>query len=395
MDESVGLGSLFPYYAGFSFEWATAELDRHARSGDDVVLDSWNGSGTTTTAAGALGLPSVGIDMSPLATVVAAARGEVALGEASSCVDFELGESPEIAEDDPLLRWFAPDSAATLRRLAGVLESDSRHGDLRWIALFRTVRDLTRDLEGSNPTWVRAAPPDCKVSMSAECLVDHVNGISRLLRAEYSDKHLAGFRLPTIVTGDARAVSLNADAASLILTSPPYLTRIDYAVAFSRELALLDAQSSSLDVRRRMLMGTTASRRGLGSEHAKGKCSATAEALIEAVRRHPSKDSAGYYCRNVQQYFSDLSLSVAELDRVARPEARVGIVVQDSFYKDLRIGLGAIVVEEASNVGWRLLESSSHPVSRSLVTLNSAARRYPKSDVSEHVLWFETSKRSS
>jgi DNA modification methylase len=61
----------FPYYAGYPQAFAdrlikSANLDESA-----MILDPWNGSGTTTFSASRLGLASVGIDLNPVMSIVA------------------------------------------------------------------------------------------------------------------------------------------------------------------------------------------------------------------------------------------------------------------------------------------------------------------------------------
>ena len=67
--ETAGMADIFPYYAGFSFNWASSILnDQIAKSGIEspLILDPWNGSGTTTAAPEKYnGYRSVGVDFNP------------------------------------------------------------------------------------------------------------------------------------------------------------------------------------------------------------------------------------------------------------------------------------------------------------------------------------------
>jgi hypothetical protein len=47
--ESPAAVDLLPYYAGFSYEWVKGIVSQSGSG--DIVLDPWNGSGTTTLAA--------------------------------------------------------------------------------------------------------------------------------------------------------------------------------------------------------------------------------------------------------------------------------------------------------------------------------------------------------
>src|SRR5688500_6287485 len=71
--EKAGLADLFPYYAGFGFDWACSHLDEYAH-GNNFVLDPWNGSGTTTLAAQSRGYPAIGVDLNPVANIAAMLR---------------------------------------------------------------------------------------------------------------------------------------------------------------------------------------------------------------------------------------------------------------------------------------------------------------------------------
>ena len=71
-----GWEGFFPYYAGYPETFARALLTSANLAGDAVVLDPWNGSGTTTYTASLLGLRSCGFDLNPVMIIIA--RGEAA-----------------------------------------------------------------------------------------------------------------------------------------------------------------------------------------------------------------------------------------------------------------------------------------------------------------------------
>ena len=87
--ETVGMADLFPYYAGFSFEWAVSHLKEHIPDATAIILDPWNGSGTTTLAAQSIGVNSIGVDLNPIANVVARLRS-------SSLTDISPSSPPEL-----------------------------------------------------------------------------------------------------------------------------------------------------------------------------------------------------------------------------------------------------------------------------------------------------------
>jgi hypothetical protein len=69
----TALNALCPYFTMFPLEFPLTLLRRYARVGDDV-LDPFCGRGTTNYAARLLGLDSVGVDASPVAAAITAAK---------------------------------------------------------------------------------------------------------------------------------------------------------------------------------------------------------------------------------------------------------------------------------------------------------------------------------
>src|SRR5688572_11869946 len=69
-----GRAAWYPYYAGFSYDFAYTLIESAVLPTEALVLDDWNGSGTTTAAAAALNLHSYGFDLNPVMVVVAKAR---------------------------------------------------------------------------------------------------------------------------------------------------------------------------------------------------------------------------------------------------------------------------------------------------------------------------------
>src|SRR5687768_10602167 len=70
----TGRAGWYPYYAGFSADFAQAVLDSFADRRHSTVLDPWNGSGTTTAVTAGKGFEGFGFDLNPVMLIVARAR---------------------------------------------------------------------------------------------------------------------------------------------------------------------------------------------------------------------------------------------------------------------------------------------------------------------------------
>jgi hypothetical protein len=343
-----------------------------------LVLDPWNGGGTTTLAASTLDRLAVGIDLNPVACSIARAKLVTSRALSKNRKRAALAPSGS-AEDEPLDEWLDPPTGSYIRGwLVGAEDP------IVQLAAMRLVRAMTKHLVGSNPTWVKKPDADGRPAFDRD-EIDH------LMRAELEAVIERLRRRPPILerarisVGRAQRLRIPSDSVQLTLTSPPYLTRIDYAVALSRELAVLGMDAQNQSALREQLMGTTRIRTPKGTE-IPGVWGEHLRETLEAVRGHESKDAAGYYFKQKLQYFHDLHTSLAELQRVTAPLGLCQIVVQDSYFKDVPLRLGDLVVEAAESYGWQLENAERHPVTRSLVTMNSSARSYHKEPVVESVL---------
>lgn len=383
--EKAGAADAFPYYAGFSFDWACSRL-KPIKDPSKVILDPWNGSGTTTLAAQAMGLRSVGVDLNPVANKVAQLRSRVDHQTPIVSAPRELSES--VDHGDGLHSWFTGSTVARIRDWTDNLNRmPADESSLAFIAIFRAVRKLTKFFEGSNPTWVKRARSAGELVGIASRELDALI----LREQEFLSVRLAALpsvTTPTaILTASANSLPLKDESVDAILTSPPYLTRIDYAVAYARELAVLGVNIAEDRTLRARLMGTTLIRSDVDTGNF-SRFGDHAQVLLHAIFKHQSKASSGYYLKQAVQYLSDLTAGISEISRVSRDGAELHLVVQDSYYKDVPVPLASICVDEATSRGWSLAGVRPYPVKRSLTTLNTSARAYKKSDVAETVISF-------
>jgi hypothetical protein len=115
-----GWDGFFPYYAGYPEQFARTLIESARLPGEAIILDPWNGSGTTTYAASQLGYSCHGIDLNPVMGIVARAR-LLPPSEADSIQplvrDLIKGvrSDTRLEADDPLLSWFRTPCVAVIR----------------------------------------------------------------------------------------------------------------------------------------------------------------------------------------------------------------------------------------------------------------------------------------
>ncbi|MBL4846048.1 MAG: hypothetical protein JKY65_11020 [Planctomycetes bacterium] len=401
-------GEWYPYYAGFSAGFAADVLASLRLPSESVVLDPWNGSGTTTEACSAAGLTSVGVDLNPAMVVVARARTVSA--SAASDLSAGLGRaiklrkstSVGVEDEDALLVWLSPSGVQAVRtvlvqatrHLGHVPSSEvkdlSAEAALVYTALFLSVRRIVGSFRSSNPTWIK--PPKSK----RHRLRPSFERVRQEFFSSLSSLLVQRERLPLasspaqIILGSSENLPLPRSTVDAVIASPPYCTRLDYAVATAPELSLLGLTKAQQDPLRRLLIGSPLVR-GVAPvvNEQWGPCCLD---LLAAVRVHPSKDSAGYYTKHFLRYFECMYASVREIDRVLRRQGRCVLVVQDSFYKDLPVDLQQILIDMVSGLGWSLEARRDYQAKRAMSDINPASRKWrERTTPCESVLLFEKS----
>lgn len=391
---------IYRYYAGFSETFATTLLrSLHLRE-DQLIVDPWNGAGTTTTAATKSGLRSTGFDLNPAMVVVAKARNlprtEFSSVEALAArIVREAKRSPPCPlPNDPLLAWFVPSSSQNLRALEMAVFAhlvDARHYPLAsgalaaqlsciasffYVALFRTARALLAPFQSSNPTWLRQPQTKAaRLRTVRDTILDTFLGeICSMLAAAEDAPPSQPTLHATLAVGCSSSIALPRCSADLVLTSPPYCTRIDYAVATRPELAILGCGAADFHSLRKSLIGTpTVCALAPPSDAGWG---ITCNRLLESIRSHPSKASGTYYYRSHLLYFQALSASIREISRVLSPKGAAVLVVQDSYYKDVHNDLPTITAELAASAGLRLARRVDFSLTRSFAGINPSVRKY-------------------
>ena len=400
-----GRAAWYPYYAGFSPQFVRHVIESSRLPPAALVADPWNGAGTTTTVALESGLRCWGGDANPAMVLVARAKQvtqeqlRASEGVFEKILRFPVPRHLELPQDDPIA-GILPREAATAFRF---VEREVRilcaeHGcfpeipeelrsdlALMYLALFRAIRKIAKSSKTKNPTWVRIhreavtqLSPESVRAVIAECWTE--------MRTAASDPFEKGGAV-TLNVALSQRIPLKSDSVELIITSPPYCTRIDYAISTALELAVLGVTASRADSLRRSLMGTTTVEKVAAEVDDRWGTSCCE--FLEGVRTHPSKASSTYYFKSHVQYFRDLYKSVEECQRILSPAGVAVLVVQDSEYKGIRNDLASITTEMFKSRGLRLMQRSDFRKSVNMRSLNSGSRAYSSGGVPvETVLTF-------
>jgi hypothetical protein len=412
----TGWEGFFPYYAGYPETFARALLTSARLGADAVIFDPWNGSGTTTYTASLLGMASRGFDLNPVMVIVARAR-MLSPSEADSIeplakeiIKSIRGGRSSGEDEEPLSWWFGDGTAAVVReiergirqRLIGAMTLTPRGTHLErisgmaatfYVALFIVCRELVARFRSSNPTWLRR-PKDseARIGVSREVitdkLLDNLRSMAAALAAR-ADLFSTDQATSDIRLDDTTSMTLAPASTDLVLTSPPYCTRIDYTAATRIELAILApiVQTPTDDLGRQMIGSTRVPHREISVSPTWGtRCGG----FLEALRQHPSKASSGYYYRTHIDYFDKIARSIANMAVALKPNGGAVLVVQDSYYKEIHNDLPSIITDIADACGLELRRREDFRLSRSMSGINPHTRTYNRAPGAlEAVLCFQ------
>ncbi len=371
----------YRYYAGYPLEFAEWALKAMSIRPGGTVVDPWNGSGTTAAACARIGLSCKGYDIYPV--MVHLGRSRVA-----SPVDFAeaeelIGAVVELFPRNKTLDLTAVGSA--YREIP--VTNESAHS-VAISALFPYVRKLLDVSRTKNPSWFKKGATVDGLNLDKDAFVsDWRSLLGELSRWRNTGDDVEGVII-SIDRGDSRKSLGHKDAFDGVLTSPPYLTRLDYVQATLPELLALnkfEPVPNFKRLRRSMLGSPLTSERPVQSTE---RLPAKVKTLLDQIARHPSKASDAYYHRFFAKYFVDLQASLRSLTRVLKDGGSGCIVVQSSNYKEIEIDLAAVVISLAEPYGLRHQSTIAFQSRRSMSSVNSRAHEDARKPKGESALFF-------
>ncbi|MFB9314268.1 hypothetical protein [Nocardioides plantarum] len=334
----VGRVSVHPFPARMAPDLVTSQLGSLPR--EVLLLDPMMGSGSFVIEAIKDGYECIGIDSDPLAVLITAAAASDASAKSirHACVAV-LGTPATTINDldvdeetlDFIDYWFDPEARDKLTRLAvGIKDAPTETRDTLWCAFSRLIVTKTqgasraRDVSHSRPHVVRelaAIDPIERFTSSVEDVIRKRAGFSASERTRL-----------TLLRGDARRLPMRNESVGAIVTSPPYLTAIDYLRGHRLSLVWMGHALKDLRSLRGENIGSE--RGATRPEHLDTAFSAAVKGTVPPRRE-----------RVINRYLIDVELLVKELARVTAPGGTVTFVVANSNHSGT-----AIMIDDALSV---------------------------------------------
>lgn len=348
--ERIGINSWLPYYAGFSQDFVNSAINYLGVKENDWIIDPWGGSGTTQVVSALARINSISIDVNPVMAVCTAAKNPINIGISMPSIDSI--DCIQCDSNDLLSKYFVDESAAFLRglfrnNLNGLRLNEKKviEPELAFniLVLFKSLNLFVRGNRTSNPTWVKVRGLE-KIKINEIEFAGIFKNQFILMQNDLANFYPSS-KTETLnfsLCCSNRKLELKDEFFDFLISSPPYLTRIDYANSTAIENSFLNDEQK-FRLLREDTTGTTAIKNinFSYSDDWGGKCLR----FLEEVKNHKSRASATYYWKSYFQYFSDISSSLDEIIKKMKCGATGILVVQNSYYKEIYIPLADIYVE--------------------------------------------------
>ncbi|MDW8043748.1 MAG: DNA methyltransferase [Nitrososphaerota archaeon] len=316
----------FHFKEGFSRDLVELLAKRMGLREGDVVLDPFVGSGTTPLTCMELGLGAVGVDASPLMVLISFAKTrmydpERLRAEAERLSSVRL-RTHDLSGLSPLVRRAF--RSETLHQLLSLREEVEGIGD-RDVRAFFTLALMSAAMrcsyavkDGSVIRMERRPVPELPKAFRSKVrqMIDDVERIA--LKSGPAEIYL----------GDARELAFLGDGSvDAVITSPPYLNKIEYTKVYEIEMELF------LGGRKPDLV-----RSYIGLSPRPGRVPPEVEGL---------PDSA-------VAYFVDIEQSLSEVLRVLRRGGRAAFVVSGGVYPGLVVEVDLVLARIARRLGFEV-----------------------------------------
>jgi len=353
--------------------WA---IDQFAAPGA-CVLDPFMGSGTTLVEGLLTGVRAIGIDIDPLARLIAHAKTDVP----SSARVVELGAQirtqwkshagpliPPMPDIENFGHWYSNDAWGKLQSLFACIQNLECSNTERTflLAVFSSIlRWVSNADDQSQKTYVsgtnRKTPPE--VGETFWHSYDRaLRGLKDLERAR---SPYGTVMIP--VNQDARDLGLPSHSVDLIVTSPPYLDSVDYMYNFMLEYFWL---GPILGVPNRHTFNKLR-RHYIGAKIPEQKSETMSPALADLLDLSQiSKTRA----RAVTDYYLGMSQHFAEAARCLREDGRYVLAIGNSQTRTTILPVHDGLLRLAASSGLELEKAFAYRVRRHYMKFPRAGR---------------------
>lgn len=386
----------YNYYAGYSDSFIIKYLKKYSKDYiNPIVLDPWTGSGTTNIVSDFLSLKNIGLDVNPVMIIISKAKlydcSKLNIDNLTQLFSIGVNSKYNYCQpNDYLLQWFEESTVQMIRNVEAFIQKNilsfNNIGSLKncnisqisnkiafyYLLIFKTIKHFSKPLTKSNPSWVKTSNIESKICICEKEFIKEFLSFAKQLKTQYTTiNDYSSFSL-----GNSKEMRLDDESIDIVLTSPPYCTRIDYAISTIIELSVIGYANDEIDALRKDMIGTPKILSKDNEYDLEQFVSQKTKAILKRIKTHKSKAAESYYYKTFFQYFENMQHSIGEISRVTKSGGTVMMILQDSYFKDVFINLKQCVVETFEHFGFILVEAKAYKASNNIRSINTNSRKY-------------------
>lgn len=322
----------FYYKEGFSAELVFKLIERFSLKPGNWVLDPFCGIGTTMLTCKQLGINSIGYDVLPVAVFAAKVKlRDYSIQELKKAVKELLKlkfKLPKISIKIPIIRRVF--SIYTLQDIVFFKENIAKIKD-KVIRNFLLLGLMNASMKCSY-AWKDGAVIKIKKRHVAPLRLMLRRQLYRMIK-DLENFHTTKARA-LVDWGDARRLKIEDSSIDSIITSPPYLNKIEYTKVYTIEEWIL----------------------GEKEKPPLRSCIGLSEKLLEEDFSEVESIVEKNLPLAAKAYFKDMFLAIKEMYRVCKEKAKIAIVVGNGCFPDRVVESDIILSKLAEKVGFKVKE---------------------------------------
>tara|TARA_R110000868_G_scaffold411688_1_gene707525 strand:+ start:873 stop:2123 length:1251 start_codon:yes stop_codon:yes gene_type:complete len=311
----------------------------------DKIADLFAGCGTTLVESKIHGRKSVGVDINPVAQLIASVKTNPIKPEILKHVFSEINEKIKLFVKEDFINiikheridyWFFPENKykiAFLYKMISELDEKNAIRDFFLVALSNVLKNCSRWLQTSTKPQIdpNKMPVDAFKAFNRQ-----VRMMLNKNSAFFEELEKLNFSKieSNIYLEDARETTIEEESINAVITSPPYVTSYEYADLHQLTGYWFDYVSNLLKFRKNFIGTFYSHQQDLTSK------SNSAQQLIDKLEETHLRTA-----KEVANYFNDMSKVADEMFRILKKDGHAFIVIGNTTFKNVKIHSAEIFTE--------------------------------------------------
>lgn len=348
---------------------------------DDTIVDMFAGCGTTLVEAKLHGRKSIGVDINPVAELIARVKTNPIVpsklqDKFDNLVDgfgqFNSDNYKNIDVHERLDYWFVPENK---NKIIFLNKEISRIKNAEIMAFFQVslshiLKNCSRWLQSSTKPQIDPKKPIVDpfaafIFHSKQMIKKNAEFYEYLEEKDFLDVQCE------IKLKDARKTSIPKNSVGAIITSPPYVTSYEYADIHQLTAYWYNYITTLADFRQNFI-GT------FYSLNENIECnSEIAQKIVNGVFKKDARTA-----KEIANYFKDMQSVIMEMYRILRDNGYVCIVIGNTTFRDVKIKSTEVFVDLLNKSGFKVVNIIKRSIPHKLIPTirDKATGKFAKMD---------------